>query len=509
VARTRTSGFHAISWIETHCVFTKGDFIGLPFRLLPWQKRLLLELFTTRDDGLRRYRWAYVSVPKKNGKTELAAALALYLLIGAGDSAPWIVCAAASDDQADLVFGAAKTMCEMSPTLSLITTRYESEITVPTIPGARLQRVAAVAGTNDGPNLSAVICDELHEWTGTRGENVWNVLTNGVINRRQSLVFQITTAGYDRDTVCGRQYDKAKAIIEGTLDDPAFLAYVVEADPRADPRDRVTWEAANPSAGVTTFWDRYVEQLAQKPENVVRRYFLNQWTEAEEAWLPLGAWEACRAPQVDLDPTLPVHVGIDASRTHDASAVVISQRLPNGRTVQRARIWENPYPVGDPRHDEWRMDLTTIENACLDVFDAYQAGALKAPDAKDWEDPLPGPAFYYDPWRFDRSAEVLRGKGLNMVEVPQTDARLAPACMAYFDLIVGRRIAHDGDPVLARHIASAVRKDVSDRAWRLTKRVKGKHIDGAIAGAMSGYFAQQANPVVLRSVYEDRGLAYT
>ena len=482
IQKRQTRGAHVIAWIEKNCCFTKGDWIGKPFRLLPWQKRLLLELFTVRADGLRQYRWAYVSVPKKNGKTELAAAIALYLLIGDGEPAPWIVCAAASDDQADLVFGAAKTMCEMSATLRLVTERFEGEILVPSIPGAKLQRVAAASGTNDGPNLSAVICDELHEWAGPRGEAVWTVLTNGVINRRQPLVLQITTAGYDRDTICGRQYDYALRIISGEVDDPTFYAYVVELPEGADYRDEATWPLANPSWGVTVGAEALRDQLRRKPENVWRRYFGNQWTETEESWLPPGAWNACLSG-LTLVPGLPIFVGIDLGRTHDSSAVVVSQPQGN-RIVQRARIWENPYLIDDVRHDAWRLDLGVVENHLLELRTSYPKPAALAPDS----DVLaPGPAFMYDPWRFDRSAELLIGKGLNMIEFPQTDGRMAPACMGYYEAIVTGRVAHDGDVAFARQIASAVRKDVSDRAWRLTKprAARTRKNDAAIAGAVS------------------------
>ena len=175
----RSQGARVCRFIEQYCCFTNGEWIGRPFRLQPWQRRIIYELFEVGDDDVRRYRWALVGVPKKNGKTELAAALALYFLLGDDEPSPLVVCAAASDEQADLVYGAAKTMVTMSPTLSQICTPFDKEILVPSKPGAKLQRVAAVAGTNDGKNIHAVICDELHEWQGDKGEKVWNVLTNG------------------------------------------------------------------------------------------------------------------------------------------------------------------------------------------------------------------------------------------------------------------------------------------------------------------------------------------
>ncbi len=484
-------------------MFTNGEWIGRPFRLLPWQKRLLLSLFEIDPDGLRRYRWALLGVPKKNGKTELAAALALYFLIGDGEPSPLVVCAAASEEQADLVFGAARRMAELSPTLSRVTARFDKEILVPSIPGAKLRRVAASVGTNDGQNIHAVICDELHEWAGAKGEAVWHVLTNGTGARRQPMVFQITTAGYDLETICGQQYTYGQRVNAGEVADRRYYFEWSEAPEGADHRDPKVWAAANPSYGVIVHPAFFEDQL-KKPESVFRRYFLNQWTASEESWLPPRAWLDCEA-SVGLDPSLPIYVGIDAARTHDSSAVVISQPR-DGRIVQRAKVWDNPYQPEDARHDAWRLELAVIENYLLELFEAYPAPAAAAekdgPKAR-------GPAFYFDPWRFDRSAELLVGKGLNMQEVPQTDSRMAPACMAYYDLIATKVIAHDGNVTFARHIAAASRKDVSDRAWRLTKpRGSRKKIDAAIAGAISAYFAHAVRfaPPAFRSNYETERL---
>lgn len=200
---TRPPGY-VCRWIEAHCRLTSGSAAGKPFVLLPWQREVVEATFEVDPvTDLRRRRWAYVSTAKKSGKTELAAAVALYLLIGDEEPDALVVCAAASEDQADLVFDAAKTMCQTSPTLSAITERYDREIVVPSAPGgARLRRVAAVAGANDGMNLHGVVCDELHEWTSLKGRATWDVLTNGIVARRQPLVFQITTAGWDEETVC-------------------------------------------------------------------------------------------------------------------------------------------------------------------------------------------------------------------------------------------------------------------------------------------------------------------
>jgi phage terminase large subunit-like protein len=500
--KRQTQGPKVCRFIERHCIHTNGKWVGKPFKLLPWQRRLIYELFEVHDNGVRRYRWALIGLPKKNGKTELAAALALYFLIADGEPAPFIPVAAASEGQADLVFGAAKKMCELSPTLSSLTEVYESEILVPSIPGASLKRVAAAAGTNDGPNVFVVIADELHEWTGTKGKNVWNVLTNGTGAREQPMVIQITTAGFDLDgTICGEQYQYGCKVRDGEIDDPQFYFFWVEAPAESDYRDPAVWEAANPSYGVLVHEAFFRDQLGKKTEATFRRYFLNQWVAGETLWLPQGAWDACYAPELELDPALPANVGIDVSNRHDATAVTVVQKQGE-RLVMRLRTWSNPYPEGHELHESWRVNNEWIKEHLRALFAEFPVPACQI-DGQVKR----GPAFYYDPWNFREAADELTREGLAMVEYNQTHARMVPASQALFEVIVKGRAAHDGDPVFKRHIAN-VTPDQTPRGARISKpKGSRRHIDGAVAAAIATWATQEAPPPApRRSAYEDRGL---
>lgn len=488
---------------------TAAEWIGKPFRLLPWQKRLIYELFEVGDDGFRRYRWALIGVPKKNGKTELAAALGLFFLVGDEEPAALVVCAAASDEQADLVYGAAKTMVEMSPTLSQVCQPYEKEILVPSLDGAKLKRVAATAGTNDGQNIHAAICDELHEWTGPKGKQVWNVLTNGTGARRQPMILQTTTAGYDLEgTICGQQYEYGVKVRDRRVEDPRYYFHWVEAPAKSDHRDPAVWEAANPSYGVLVHEAFFADQLTKKTEAVFRRYFLNQWTHTEEIWLPPDAWDACLAPELQFDVRLALHVGIDVALRHDSSAVVGAQlhgeepeegQPDLRRTVVRARVWENPYPETDPRHAAWQYPVFEVEEHLRNLRKMFPAAAAEIDGAV-----LPGPEFCYDPAYFLRSAQALEGDGLTMVEFPQADSRMIPASQQTFQLIVEGKLAHDGDPALARQVLNVI-ADQRPRGWRMSKpKGSRRKIDAAIAMAIAAYRAQA--PAPSESVYESRGL---
>lgn len=456
--KPKTCGFEVIKWIELHCRLTTAEWYGRPFKLLPWQKRLLLGLFAQDPATQRRlYRWAYVSVPKKNGKTELMAALALWFLIASEEPSPLVVCAAGSDDQADLLFSAAKTMVEASPTLSQICQTFEDSIVVPSIPGAKLQRVSATArkhGSNlDGKNIYVVIADELHVWEGTRGEIVWGTLTRGTGARREPMIVQITTAGYDRDSICWKQYQHAKKVIEDPAYDPAFFAFIAEMDPELAWDSPEAWADANPSYGEILQPEFYRDQITKQPENEFKRYYENVWTESQDSWLPAGAWDACRG-----DATIPdgseVWVGVDMALYHDSTAVVVAWPDDDGRVRVQAQVW---HPQGD------RIDHLEVMQHIRDLAKRYTLREVN-----------------YDPRFFEVPAQQLMDEGFPMLEVPQSSRVMVPACGWAWEQIVAGNVVHGGQPELTAHVQSAAQR-TSEHGWTLSKgKSKGK-IDACIA----------------------------
>lgn len=502
-ARQATKGFEVIRWIEIHCVHTQAQWYGQPFRLLPWQKRWILRLFAVGPDGLRIVRWALLGVPKKNGKTELIAALGLYFLLGDGEPAPLIVCAAASDEQADLVFAACKTMCKLSPTLRLATQPFEDEILSPSN-GGKLKRVAAAAGTNDGPNIYVALLDELHEWQGAKGRQIWNVLTQGGGVRRQPLVVQITTAGFDEDSICWEQYDYGSRVASGEIDHPSFLFQWEQAPESADWKSPKTWQLANPSYGTLVQPAYLEEQMRVKAEAIFRRYFLNQWTDAVDIWIPNEWWDPLLEKRLKPDPSKPAYVGIDVGLNHDSSAVMIAQRLPFKRRIRTliwGRIWENPYPPNTRLHAEWKLELVEVRNYLAEIRERFPEPAAEV-DGRA----VPGPAFGYDKFFFEESAQELERAGFNMVDWPQNDSHMVPASQALYQLIKDGELAHSGDPALRRHIRNVTPKETL-RGYRISKpRGSRKHIDAAVSSAVAAKLSQQQPPQKRKSVYMSRGL---
>ena len=475
----------AVRFIETFCRHSKGEWAGQLLRLAPWQRELINELMTPGIDGRRRHRIGYIGLPRKNGKSTLGAALALYGLLADGEPGAEVYSCAGDRRQAEIVFGEAKRMVSADPELRSIVkvARYHLEG-----PGHSIYRVlSADAALQQGLNPSLVIFDEVHVQPN---EHLWNAMTLGSGTRRQPLIVGLTTAGFDEDTLAYRLYAYGRELETGA--DPTFFFRWFEAPSAAPLADPATWALANPAlTGTGAFLkaDDFAAAIRTTTEAPFRRFRLNQWTAADELWLPAGAWEACRSARA-LDPRLPVAVGIDLALTHDTTAVVVAQRQGED-IVLRARFWANPYPVGHSQHDAWELDVGLVLDELRRLRATYPVPAARI-DGRTRD----GPAFCYDPWGFREAANLLWDEGFAMVEVPQTNERLGPATRAFYDAVLDRRVAHDGDPTLAAHIRNVVAIPLGDHGWRLRKitRTSARKIDGAIAAVMAVQQALEASP---------------
>lgn len=503
-----TLGPRVIRWIEAYCVIPDGPQIGQPFIVPDWWRETICEWYEVVPDGIggtrRRYSQGLIGVAKKNIKTSVAAAMALYELAGSEDPAALVLSAASTEDQgSNLLYGSAKTMVMQSPQLTDALIALDKEITVPSQPRARMRNLTNKAGSQDGLNARAIFADELHEWTGTSGRRLFAVLEGALASRPDATLLGITTAGYDEDSLCYEKYEYGKKVELGLIWDPRFYFKWLEAPEGCDHKDPRMWIIPNPLLGVSVFESVLQDRLLRDPESVFRRYHLNQWVAGEDIWIPSSLWDACKHPEIGLRTDLPVHVMIDVGIRHDSSAVALAQRQTEiDETVVRARVWENPYPRDHSLHDTWSLNIEEVEQYLRDVRELYPEATAEVDGEL-----MPGPEFNYDPWNFERSAQMLSGEGLTMVEYPQNDSRMVPASQCLHDVVVEGKIAHDGDPILRRHILSAI-ADQKARGWRLSKP-KGslRKIDAAIATAVAVYMAQAADPIG-GSVYEERGIAF-
>ena len=481
-------GDEVCDWIETHCVYPSGEWIGQPFILMAWQRAFIRHLYRCDDDGVLQYRWALLGIPKKNGKSALAAALALYHLLGDPDEPdPWAACGAASDKQADIVFNDAKRICELSQTLKPLVNLYRWEIQRKA-GGGKLERVAASKGKLDGKNLSFIVLDELHEWNL---EN-WTVLTNGTVGRRRAQIIQITTAGFDLDTVCGTEYLKGRAIASGEIENPSYYFEWHDASHGDDYRDPETWRAANPSFGTLVTEASLQDKLLNTPESQFRRYFLNQWVESETLWLPAHVFEDGLTTE-PLVPGAPTWVGWDASTRRDATAVVSVQWVdapngdevtltPDGQTLAvsrairaQARIWERPRDANNNYREDWQLPIAEVEAYVRDLCRKFEVREVA-----------------YDPMFITWSAATLEAEGLPMVEFPQTDSRMVPATSVTFELVVNGRLSHvddEGAPLFERHVRQTALAFSRSGGQRVAKGKTKAPMDASVGLVMAVYRA--------------------
>jgi phage terminase large subunit-like protein len=434
---------------------------------MPWQRELIYSLFACDEDGKRQYRWAYLSVGKGNGKTALLASLALWFLCASGEPSPLIVVAAGSDDQAKTLYGACRNIAEDSPTLQHLLECFEDEILCPSIPGGKIKRVSATAKKHssnlDGLDIYVAICDELHVWEGDRGRNVWGVLTRGTRTRVSPMVLQITTAGYDRESVCYEQYQAAKKAIHDPADDPSYYAYISEAPEDADHTQPDSWRDANPSYGVIQQPSFYEDQLGKQPEFEFRRYFLNQWTDAGESWLPSGAWEACSSDK-DIPLGSDIYVGIDAALYSDTTSVVWLHRNSDGVAVMRSKVFT--------QGEKGVIDLQEVKTFALELCSMYNVIGIS-----------------YDPKFFELVAQELMDQGVPMVEEPQSPSRMIPACRHAYEQITAGFVAHDSNPDLNAHVKSAAVR-AYESGWTLSKGKSKHHIDACIAMVLALWLSE-------------------
>ena len=435
---------------------TKGRWAGKALILEPWQRDLLDELYLVDTSGRRVYAEALVGVPRKNGKSTLSAAIALHGLVATGEMGPEVYAAAASKDQARIVFQQAKEFVEASPKLRDHLTPLQNVIRCPANNGV-FRVLSSDAPLQHGLNPSLVVIDELH----AHGDpELYYALTTGTLARTDPLIVSITTAGYDRDSICWDVYSRGEALnAKGGLEamrKAGFLHRWIAAPATAEAGDRKAWMAANPSSWITEEVVR--REYNRLPEAVFRRLHLNQWTEAEDSWIRPDEWDALIG-RVRFDWTKPVYAALDVGLKRDASALVYVQWHADRLHVKHEiRV---PQPGRPIAAQDNRLAIQRL---------ATKAEALKI--------------VAFDPFAFTESAEMLADEGLPMVEFPQTNSKMCLASERLYELAIEGRLVVDGNTEFRRQVLAAVAQD-TDRGWRLTKRKTRERTDAPTALAMA------------------------
>ena len=528
-----TGADRGLIWRENEAVrvcgfFEKGlkhwqgrQFVGKAFILSPWQSECIVApLFgwyreEAKGEPSRRFREVYVEVPRKNGKSVLAAGVGLFAFVADGESGAEVYCVATKRDQAKIVFRDATEMVKASKELSQRIQIYRTGLTCEKW-SSSFQPLSADYNTLDGLKTHCALVDELHRH---RDRQLWDVIVTSTGARRQPIIFAITTAGTDQLSVCYVERDYVRRILDPAdpAEDDTILGYVATIDEGDDWADPKSWAKANPNLGVSIEVE-YVAKESKKAretpsyQNTFRRYHLDEWTQQETRWLDMGAWDACAGEKIEPGAFKGKQcwAGLDLSTTIDLTAFVICWALEDGRYALWPEFWIPEYEMAERERRDRVPYRAWVREGWVhatpgNVVDYAFVRARVRELAKEYK--IEEVAF--DPYNATHLCQELQDEdGLKLTEHRQGYLSMSPPAKEFERLVKQGRIWHGGNPVL-RWNADCV-EITSDPAQNI-KPVKperersGKRIDGIVAAIMA---LGRALTRVKRSVYarEGRGI---
>ena len=473
---------------------TKGVWYGKNFELLPWQDKIVRDIFgTIKPNGYRKYNTAYVEIPKKQGKSELAAAIALYLTCGDGEYGAEVYGCAADRQQASIVFDVAVEMINQCPALKKRCKILASQKRIVYLPLKSFYQVlSAESYTKHGLNVHGVIFDELHAQPNRALYDV--MLTGSGDARKQPLYFLITTAGTDRNSICWEVHQKAEDIINGKKNDPTFYPVIYGIKDDDDWTDEKNWYKANPSLDITVDIEKIraaFNNAKENPaeENLFRQLRLNQWVKQSVRWMPMDKWNLCSYP-IDKERLKGrvCYGGLDLSSTTDITAFVLVFPpededgkyeilpffwLPEDTLELRVRRDHVPY-------DTWKakgLIMTTegnvvhygfIEKFIEELGTQYNIKEIA-----------------YDRWGAVQMVQNLEGMGFTIVPFGQGYKDMSPPSKELMKLVLEKKIAHGGNEVLEWMVDNIYIKTDPAGNIKPDKEKSTEKIDGAIALIMA------------------------
>jgi len=509
----RAAAEHAVQFFGL-LKHSKGEWAGQRFDPAPWQKFILWSLFGwKRADGLRRFRTAFIEVPRKNGKSTLSAGIGLYLMTADGEPGAEVYSAATKRDQAKITWEEAVRMVDASPALGAMIRHWRaSDTLLMEATRSKFVPLGADADTMDGLNVHGAIVDELH---AHRTSAVVDVLDTATGARRQPMTFEITTAGFDRESICYQHYVYSRQILTHAVQDDSWFAFIAELDESESWLDEVAWAKANPNLNVSVKLDdlqRKAEKAKVMPaaQNGFLRLHLDVWTQQSDRWIDLDLWEENFRGAVTAESLAgrAGYGGLDLSAVADLTAWVLAFPRDDGSEIIDlwCRFW-----CPESR-------LTDSSNRYAEQYQAWaMAGFLTV---------TPGNAIDYAQVKADVLADAshfrvidvnvdrlfqgyslsmeLQDEGMAVLGMGQGFLSMAAPMKTFERLLLERKLNHGGNPVL-RFMAGnvAVRQDPAGNLKPDKAESQGR-IDGIVATVMAldRWERNENGP----SVYEERDL---
>jgi len=512
----KSAADYAVAFIENLC-HTKGTWAGKPFELIDWQEQIIRDLFgTLKPNGYRQFNTAYIEIPKKQGKSELAAAVALLLTCGDGEERAEVYGCAADRQQAAIVFDVAADMVRMCPALSKrvkILASQKRLIYTPT--NSFYQVLSAEAYSKHGFNIHGVVFDELHTQPNRK---LFDVMTKGSGDARmQPLYFLITTAGTDTHSICYETHQKAKDIIEGRKIDPTFYPVIYGADESDDWTDPKVWKKANPSLDITVGIDKVkaaCESAKQNPgeENAFRQLRLNQWVKQAVRWMPMEKWDKCAFAVVEDELEGRVcYGGLDLSSTTDITAFVLVFPpldnedkyiilpyfwIPEDNLTLRVNRDHVPYDVWERQGFLQTTEGNVVHYGFIEQFIERLGERFNIREIA------------FDRWGAVQMVQNLEGMGFTVVPFGQGFKDMSPPTKELMKLVLEQKIAHGGHPVLRWNMDNIyIRTDPAGNI-KADKEKSTEKIDGAVATIMALDRAIRCGNDHGASVYDERGILF-
>ncbi len=483
----------AVSFIQS-LRHTKGVWSGKPFFLFPWQEQIIRDLFgTIKGNGYRQFNTSFVEICKKAGKSELAAAVALYMLCADNEEGAEIYGCANDRQQAAIVFNVARDMVLQSPLLMERIKIVESQKRLVYMPTRSIyQALSSDVASKYGYNVHACIFDEL---LGQPNRKLYDVMTKGSgAARKQPLNFVITTAGSDKNSICYEVHSKAMDLLAGRKKDSTFYPVVYSAPENADWTDPKVWKKANPSLGRTVDIEYYQQRCESAKENPAeeiqfRQFHLCQWTNTTVRWMPMDKWGACKAEFTldDLEGRA-CYAGLDLASTSDLTALVLVFP-PEDETDKYIIVpffWlpEETLPLRVRRdhvmYDVWEKQgyiKTTegnvvhygfIEQFIIELGERFNIREIA-----------------YDRWNASMMVQALEDDGFTMIPFGQGFKDMSNPTKDLMRLVLEKDIAHNGHPVLRWNIDNIhVRTDPAGNI-KIDKEKSTEKVDGAVALVMA------------------------
>ena len=506
------AGQHAIDFFQ-FLRHSKGEWAGQVVVLEPWQQFILWVVFGwKKEDGNRRFRTAYEEVARKNGKTTKAAGIGLYLLVSDDEPGAEIYMAATKKDQAKICWLEAVRMIKRSPSLRRRTKIYRDNVNIPNTAN-KMEPLGRDTDSMDGLNIHGAIVDELH---AHKTRDMVDVIDTATGARRQPLIYEITTAGFDRQSVCFSHHEYTCKILDGIIEDDAFFGIIFTLDEGDDWEDEKNWVKANPNLGVSKKLENMREKAKKAKQmptalNAFLRLELNIWTQSETKWIPRDHWDACGEIEFTEDELIGRrgYMGLDLSSTTDISALVIV--FPPEFNGDDYKVLCRFFCPNESIHERSKRDRVPYETW-------VRAGIMMATSGNtvDYEEILAQvqedmelfgvEELAFDRWGSNYIIQKIEETELTCVQFPQTFNSMSPPMKDLEKLIMDHKLAHGNNPALNWMADNLVAIQNSTGLIKPDKAKSLERIDGMVALIMALARAIVHNENA--SVYEERGIRF-